>query len=144
MITVGQILSEKGNSVWSVSPETYVVDALKEMAARDVGALLVMDHERLLGIVSERDHARKVGAAGRSPSETSVKEIMSTDLVTVHPPQAIGQCMTLMTERHVRHLPVLETGRVVGVISIGDVVKAVISEQEETIRQLEKYIHGIP
>ena len=144
MTTAAQILQRKGHQVWSVSPATLVYHALKVMAEKDVGALLVLEGDELKGIFSERDYARKVILEGRSSREIAVKEIMSPDVITVGPQQSVDECMALMTDKHVRHLPVVEGGRVIGVISIGDAVKTIISEREFTIKQLENYITGSP
>ncbi len=142
MTTVAQILQGKGNEVWSVSPATVVYNALKAMAEKNVGALLVLEGDELRGIFSERDYARKVILEGKSSREIPVKEIMSPEVFTVGPQQSVEECMALMTDKRVRHLPVVEGGRVIGVISIGDAVKAIISEREFTIKQLESYITG--
>jgi len=140
MVSVRQLLNRKGTEVLSISPQATVRDALTLMAKREVGALLVMEGDELLGIISERDYARKVILMGRTSKDTRVGEIMSTDLTTVRPDQTVTNCMELMTEGRIRHLPVLDQGRVVGVISIGDVVKAVISTQASMIEHLEGYI----
>jgi CBS domain-containing protein len=142
MTNVRQLLQAKGNSIWSAAPGTSVYDALKLMADKNIGALLVLEGERLAGIFSERDYARKVILKGKTSRELSVSEIMTTDVVSVRPDQTIVDCMELMTERHIRHLPVLDAGRVVGLISIGDVVKNIISDQKDTINHLEDYITG--
>ena len=142
MTTVAQILRGKGNDVWSVSPATVVYNALKAMAEKNIGALLVLEGDELKGIFSERDYARKVILEGKSSREIPVKEIMSPEVFTVGPKQSVEECMALMTDKRVRHLPVVEGGRVIGVISIGDDVKAIISEREFTIKQLENYITG--
>lgn len=142
MRTVRHILRDKGNNIWSISPDSLVFDALKVMADRNVGALLVMDGNQLVGVFSERDYARKVVLKGKSSLETTVGEIMTTDVISVNPGQSVVDCMALMTSGRIRHLPVLEDNKLVGLISIGDVVKAVISEQEQTIRHLENYIRG--
>ncbi|TLY33613.1 MAG: CBS domain-containing protein [Ignavibacteria bacterium] len=142
MITVSQILREKGDSAWSVSPDTKVYDALKLMAEKNIGALLVSDGSRLVGIFSERDYARKVILKGKSSKTIPVKEIMTEEVLYVRPSHSIEECMALMTSKRIRHLPVLEENKILGVISIGDVVKAIISEQEFTIKQLENYISG--
>jgi CBS domain-containing protein len=128
--------------VWSIPADTTVYKALQVMAEHGVGALLVMDGERLVGIVSERDYARKVILLDRVSRRTAVSEIMTGDPQTVTPSNSVTECMTLMTELRVRHLPVIEDDRVVGLVSIGDVVKHVISEQESLIAQLEQYITG--
>ena len=143
MKTVSMLLESKGNDVWSASPGTTVYDALVLMAEKNVGALLVLEGGRLVGIFSERDYARKVILHGKSSRQTTVGEIMTSKVVYVRPEQTIEQCMALMTDKRIRHLPVLEGDRVIGVISIGDVVKAIISEQEFMIEQLENYIAGI-
>ncbi len=142
MTTVRHILQDKGNDVWSISPDALVFDALKVMADKNVGALVVMDGNNVAGIFSERDYARKVILKGKSSHETAVREIMTPDVISVSPSQSIEECMAIMTSKHIRHLPVLEGNKLVGLISIGDVVKAVISEQEQTIRHLENYIKG--
>jgi len=142
MATVRQLLGAKGNAIFSVGPEDPVLEAIRQMADRRVGALLVMKGSELVGIVSERDYARKVILMGRSSSATPVWQIMSSPVHTVTPDQTVDECMRLMTERRVRHLPVVENGQVVGVISIGDLVKAVIEDQQHTIEQLESYIHS--
>ena len=142
MTTIRQILETKGREIWSVSPGTSVYDAIKLMAAKNVGALVVLEGDQMRGIVSERDYARKVILKGKSSKETPVKEIMSIDVVTIRPEQSIDECMALMTSKRIRHLPVLEGNKIAGMISIGDVVKTIISEQEFTIKQLENYITG--
>ena len=142
MNTVTQLLRAKGHEVLSVSPETAVFDALMVMAEKNVGALLVVEGERLVGVFSERDYARKVILKGKSSKEISVREIMSSHVLYVRPQHTIEECMALMTDKRVRHLPVLEEERLVGVISIGDVVKAIIAEREFMIEQLQNYITG--
>jgi CBS domain-containing protein len=142
MATTAQILKGKGHEIWSVTPATLVYDALRLMAEMNVGALLVLEGDQLKGIFSERDYARKVILKGKSSREIAVKEIMSPEVFTVAPGQSVEECMALMTDKRVRHLPVVEGNRVIGVISIGDVVKAIISEREFTIKQLENYISG--
>lgn len=140
MKTVREVLQGKGRQVWSVSPESTVYDALRLMAYRDVGAVLVLDGEQVVGVLSERDYARQVILKGKASRETMVKEIMTVRVVYVRPEQTVDDCMALMTEKRVRHLPVLEHGTLVGLLSIGDVVKAVISEKQFIIEQLENYI----
>ena len=139
---VSQVLKVKGGEVWSVRSDISVYDALKLMADKNVGALLVLDADDVIGIFSERDYARKVILEGKSSKDLPVKEIMSSEVLYVTPKQSIEECMALMTTKRVRHLPVLEGKQVVGVISIGDVVKAIISEQEFMIKQLTNYITG--
>ena len=141
MTIVRHILEHKGGSLFAVDPEDPVLEAIRMMAEHHVGALVVMKGQTLQGIISERDYARKVILMGRSSAETPVWQIMSSPVLTVTPSQTIQECMQLMTERRVRHLPVVEGGTVVGVVSIGDLVKAVMDEQQQTIEQLESYIH---
>jgi CBS domain-containing protein len=142
MKTLKQLLQGKGGDVHSIGPDARVYDALKLMAEKDVGALVVMEAGRLVGIVSERDYARKVILQGKSSHDIPVREIMTGKLVTVQPGQTVEECMTLMTGHRVRHLPVTEAGLLIGVLSIGDLVKEVIADQEQTIKQLESYIHS--
>jgi CBS domain-containing protein len=140
--SVRVILRTKGPEAWSMAPDAMVYDALKLMAEKNIGAVLVMDANRIVGILSERDYARKVILHGKSSKDTPVQEIMTQRVVYVRPEQTAEECMALMTDKRVRHLPVLEDDQVVGVISIGDVVKNIISEQEFIIEQLERYISG--
>ncbi len=142
MSTVGQLLQSKGGEVWSLSPDATVFEALKIMAEKDVGALLVTDQGKVVGIFSERDYARKVVLHGRSSKESAVREMMTSRVLYVPPEETIEGCMRLMTAKRVRHLPVLEDERLVGIITIGDVVKRIISDQQFTINELEKYITG--
>ena len=142
MTTVRQLLERKQAEIYSVAPEAAVLEAIRAMAAHRVGALLVMRGEALEGIVSERDYARKVILMGRSSADTPVRDIMTAPVLTVQPETTVEKCMQLMTERRVRHLPVTDGGRVVGMVSIGDLVKAVIAEQQQQIEQLESYIHS--
>lgn len=144
MITVRDILRAKGNQIWSVSPDATVFSALELMAEKNIGALVALDGESLAGIFSERDYARKVILKGKASKETSVREIMTSEVTTVRPSQSVDECMALMTDKRIRHLPVFEGDKLVGLISIGDVVKAVISEREFVIKQLESYITGGP
>ncbi|MCH6582241.1 MAG: CBS domain-containing protein [Gammaproteobacteria bacterium] len=141
MKTVQQILDGKGSDVWSITPDASVLEAIKLMAEKEVGALLVMTGEKPVGIVSERDYARKVILKGRS-QETSIQDIMTTHVVYVSPDQSIEECMALMTEKHIRHLPVMDGERLCGMLSIGDLVKTVIAEQKLVIKELERYISG--
>jgi CBS domain-containing protein len=140
--TVKQLLAAKGTSVESVTPETSVLQALEKMAEKQIGALLVLDGGALVGLLSERDYARKVVLKGKSSKDTPVREIMSSEVVCVGPDQTMDGCMALMTEKRFRHLPVLDGDRLLGIISIGDVVKAVIEDQQFTIEQLTHYILG--
>ena len=142
MTTVRHLLDGKGRALFSIEPEDPVLEAIRMMADRHVGALLVMRGTELAGILSERDYARKVVLLGRSSAETPVWQIMTSPVITVSPDNSVQDCMRLMTERRIRHLPVVDGGRVVGMISIGDLVKAVIEEQQQTIAQLETYIHS--
>jgi CBS domain-containing protein len=142
MTTVRHLLDRKDRALFSIEPEDPVLEAIRMMADRHVGALLVMRGSELAGIVSERDYARKVVLLGRSSAETPVWQIMSSPVVTVSLDSSIEDCMRLMTERRIRHLPVVEQGGVIAMISIGDLVKAVIEEQQQTIEQLESYIHS--
>ncbi len=139
MTSIRQILSRKPD-VYSVAPEATVFEALQLMEQRNIGALLVMRGERLLGIFSERDYARRMILHGRTSRDTPVREVMTEDVFVIDPHATAGECMIQMTDRHIRHLPVVEAGRVVGVISIGDVVKAVIEDLRFSIQQLEGYI----
>ena len=142
MITVKQILDEKGREAWTIVPEATVFDALKLMAAKGIGALVVVENARVAGIVSERDYARKIVLMGRISKDTPIRDIMTTQVYGVHPSATAEECLALMTDRHIRHLPVLEKDKLAGVISIGDVVKAIMSTQKVTIQQLENYIMG--
>lgn len=140
MLTVRELLAKKGSQVWSVSPDSTVYDALQLMAERNVGAVLVVSGRSLAGILSERDYARQVVLKGKASRDTPVHEIMTTRLVCVAPERTIEDCMALMTENRIRHLPVMRDETLVGLLSIGDVVKAVISEKQFLIEQLEGYI----
>ena len=142
MVSVRQLLSRKGAEVWSIDAEEPVLEAIQMMADRRVGALPVTRNGELVGVVSERDYARKVILLGRSSAETPVWQIMSSPVITVTPAEDARKCMQLMTEKRIRHLPVVDGGRMIGVISIGDLVRAVIEDQEHTIEQLERFIAG--
>jgi len=142
MKTVKDILRIKGNEIWITTPDATVYEALQTMAEKNVGALVVLDADTVVGIMSERDYARKVILHGRSSREIRVREIMTSEVYFVRPEQDIQECMAQMTDKRVRHLPALENDRLVGIISIGDVVKALIAEHESTIKHLEDYITG--
>jgi CBS domain-containing protein len=142
MTTVRTLLEGKGRAIYSVEPQAAVLDAIRLMAERGVGALAVMRGPKLEGIVSERDYARKVILRGRSSADTPVRDIMTSPVLTVTLDTSVQACMQLMTDRKVRHLPVIDNSRVIGMISIGDLVKAVIAEQQQHIEQLESYIHS--
>jgi CBS domain-containing protein len=139
---INAILAQKGDEIFSISPDATVYEAIEMMSNKNVGALLVMEGERLVGMISERDYTRKVFLRGKRSRETSVTEIMSSQLTTTRPQEGVEKCLRLMTDKHIRHLPVLDDDKVVGVISIGDLVKWVISCQSATIAHLENYIHG--
>lgn len=139
---VGLVLAEKGYDVHSITPDASVFEALERMAEHNVGALIVVDRDDVVGILSERDYARKVILLGRASRDTLVREVMTSEVITVDPDTTVGQCMQLMTARRVRHLPVLEDGRLMGVISIGDVVKSIMADQAFEIEQLQGYISG--
>ncbi len=142
MITVGKVLQTKGGNVWRIAPQATAYDALQLMADRDIGALLVVDGEEIVGVFSERDYARKVILKGRSSKATPVGELMNSPVFYIEPDKTIEECMALMTTKRMRHLPVLDQGRLLGMISIGDVVNALITEQKITISDLENYING--
>ena len=142
MITVKHILEEKGTNVWCISPQASVLDAIRMMSEKEVGALVVTEGEKPVGILSERDYARKVILLGRSSAETRIEEIMTRRVVYARPELNLEECMALMTGKGVRHLPVLEAGRLVGMLSMRDLLKATIADQNHTIEQLERYITG--
>jgi CBS domain-containing protein len=142
MALVVQVLKRKGFTIYSIKPNQQVFEAVQLMAQYGIGALLVMQDEQLLGVVSERDYARKVILQGRSSSDTAVRQIMSSPVLTVRPDQSVSECMQIMTDNRVRHLPVVEDRRVLGLLSIGDLVRTVLEEQQQTIEQLEQYIRG--
>jgi CBS domain-containing protein len=140
--TISGILAQKGSTVWSIAPAAMVFDAIAMMADKNIGALPVVENDRLIGVISERDYTRKVILKGKSSKETRVEEIMTRDLVTAEPSDTVVDCMRAMTEKRVRHLPVMEGAKMVGVLSIGDLVKWLISAQAATIDNLEQYITG--
>jgi len=140
--TIRDVLRNKSRDVWSTRPDATVYQAIELMAEKQIGALPVMENGELTGIISERDYARKIILKGRSSKETAVSEIMTSPVISVSPQHTVGECMRIVTENRVRHLPVLEGGRMIGMISIGDLVNWIITEQQETIRHLEAYIAG--
>lgn len=142
MHRVGGILKDKGTDVWSVQPFATVLAALQIMAEKGIGAVVVVDEDQVVGVLSERDYARKGILKGRASADTPVSEIMSHEVVSVSPQHLVTDCLTLVTERRVRHLPVLEDGRLIGLVSIGDLVKGVIDEQRFLIERLEEYVSG--
>lgn len=141
-MTVKNLLEQKGQNVWTISPDATVFDALAIMAEKDIGSLVVMDGEKLIGIVTERHYSRNVILKGKRSPTTLVRDIMDRDVVHVRPEQTVELCMALMTEKRVRHLPVLEGNNVIGIVSIGDLLKSIISKQKFVIDELEHYIHG--
>jgi CBS domain-containing protein len=140
MLAVKNIIQRKGNQVWSVKPDTKVYDILQLMADKNIGAVLVMENDKIEGIFSERDYARKVALEGKSSRQLSVKEIMSSNVLFVNPERSADECMALMIKKRIRHLPVIENNKLQGLISIGDVVKAVLDDRDYVIDQLEQYI----
>lgn len=142
--SIHEILEHKGNAVWTVSPDNTVFEAIQLMSEKNIGALLVTERGKLVGIISERDYTRKVALKGKSSKELHVREIISDRVVSVTPQHTVEECMRLMTENRVRHLPVLDGEKLMGVVSIGDLVNWIISAQSTTIRQLETYISGYP
>ena len=142
MKLIKHLLDRKGRDIISVKPETSVLDAIRLMAEKGIGSLVVMEDQELLGIMSERDYARKVIIKGRSSESTAVSEIMTANVITISSSETVNDCMSVMTEKKIRHLPVVEDNAVIGMISIGDLVKAIISDQQEEIEQLEHYISG--
>jgi len=142
MLTVKDVLDDKGRDLWTIAPEATVIDALKLMAEKSIGALVVMSGKKLVGIISERDYARKVILLGKSSIDTRVKDIMTASVYYVHPETLTQECMALMTKNRIRHLPVIQEGKLIGLISIGDIVKSIITQQKIAIDHLENYIMG--
>ena len=142
MTTIAQLLNSKGNQIWSVEPKATIFEALEIMSEKEIGALLVMEDGKLTGIFSERDYARKVILKGKSSKETQVGELMTKKVFYMDPQKTINDCMAMMTAKRIRHVPVIEDNQVVGIVTIGDVVNQIISEQEGTINHLENYITG--
>jgi CBS domain-containing protein len=142
--SVSEILAQKGSAAWTISPDATVFEAVKLMADKNVGALLVTESDRLVGIISERDYTRKVVLRGKTSKETAVREILSGNVIHVTPAHSVEECLRLMTEHRIRHLPVLHGEKVAGVVSIGDLVNWIISAQTSTIQQLQTYIGGVP
>lgn len=142
MLTVRQLLEQKSATLWSIHPEASVFDAIASMAEKNIGSLLVLDGGRLVGIVTERHYARNVVLKGKSSPTTAVRDIMDTHVLVVRPEQTVEHCMALMSEKRVRHLPVIDEGQLIGIISIGDLMKSIIGEQQHIIEQLEHYIRS--
>lgn len=142
MITVKEILDQKGHTAWTISPETTVLEALELMSKKGLGALVVLENDDVAGIMSERDYARKIILMGRQSQDTPVRDIMTKEVYGVHFETTADECMALMTDKHIRHLPVCKDGKLAGIISIGDVVKAIMTQQKVTIENLENYIMG--
>ena len=140
--SVGAILAHKGSAVWSIAPNAMVFDAIQQMADKNVGALPVVENGKLVGIISERDYTRKVILKGKSSKDTPVRDIMTEELMTAHSTDSVSECMRIMTDKRVRHLPVMEGSKMIGIVSIGDLVRRIISAQTATIDNLEKYITG--
>jgi CBS domain-containing protein len=142
MATIRQVLQEKGAKVHSISPDGTVFDAIRKMADENVGSLVVMEHEKIVGIITERLYARDVVLKGRASPTTRIRDIMVTDVLYAQPDQSVEECMAIMTDKRVRHLPVIDQGKLIGLVSIGDLVKSIISEQKFVIDQLVHFIHG--
>jgi len=142
MTTVEQVLDKKGHEIWTIHPDDSVFHALEEMASKNVGALVAIEYDMPVGIFTERNYARKVFLKGRSSPTTPVRDVMKTDVIYVRPDQTVDQCMAIMTEKRVRHLPVLHEGKLIGIVSIGDLVKSIIDQQKFTIEQMANYISG--
>ena len=144
MNTVRHVLQLKGNLVWTIPPDASVFEALRMMAEKDIGALVVTKDSQIVGIISERDYARKIILVGKTSRDTPVSEIMTKEVVTIHPDDTMDECMEAMSHHHIRHLPVIEGDELIGIISIGDVVRSIIHDQRETIRELEERINIQP
>ncbi len=142
MKTIKQLLDEKGSDIWSIGPQETVFRAIKDMAEKEIGALVVLENGKLVGIISERDYARKVILKNKASHDTTVEEIMTTPVVCGDLDQTVDECMALITDKRVRHLPIIEQDRIIGMISIGDLVKSIIADQQFVIEQLEHYISG--
>ncbi len=142
MNTIGSLLKVKGNEVWAIAPDASAYEAIQLLAEKNVGSLMVVDGDQVMGIISERDYVRKVDIKGLSAKQTPVRDIMSKDIIRAELSTTIDECMALMTDKHIRHLPIYADGQLAGVISIGDLVKAIITEQQRTIEQLGQYISG--
>jgi CBS domain-containing protein len=142
--SISEILNYKGKQAWSISPQATVFDAIELMAEKNIGALLVTEAEKLVGILTERDYTRKVALKGKSSKQTAVREILSGQVIHVTPEHTVEECMRLMTDHRVRHLPVLEGEQIMGIVSIGDLVNWIINAQSSTIHQLQTYISGVP
>jgi CBS domain-containing protein len=142
VVTIRQLLDQKGGKICSIHPDATVFDAIAKMAENDIGSLIVIDGEALVGIITERDYARNVILKGKTSPATPVREIIESHVVTVRPEQSVEECMALMTDKRVRHLPVVEGKKIIGIVSIGDLVKTIIGDQKFVIDQLEHYIHG--
>src|SRR5579859_7657433 len=141
-VPISALLHHKGTALWSIAPEATVFEAIKLMADKNIGSLLVLSGDRLVGVFTERDYTRKIALQGKRSKETQVREILSGKIVSVTPHQTVEECMRLMTENRVRHLPVLENGKAIGIVSIGDLVNWTISAQDAAIAQMEQYISG--
>lgn len=142
-VTVGELLDRKGHDVWSVTSQSTVYEALELMAEKNIGAVLILEGDNVVGIFSERDHARRIALKDRSLKQTRIREVMSSPVCYITAGRTIDECMALMTEKRVRHLPVLQDDKLIGMITIGDVVKAIISEQQYVIRELESYVDSV-
>jgi CBS domain-containing protein len=142
--SISEILGHKGSAVWAISPNATVFEAIQLMADKNVGAVLVTENDKLVGIISERDYTRKVMLKGKASKTTAVREILSSQVIHVSPSQTVEECMRLMTDHHIRHLPVLDGQKIVGIVSIGDLVNWIISAQHTAISQLQTYITGVP